>query len=326
MGRLRRDEDGFLVSARLVDRASGEQLWSEEFQTQPRAGRWSCSLDDISRVIAARVGAEHGVIVRALASERIALGQPGGVYGVLLRVHQFFLCRQLDDLIPTIEAVHWLTVREPQVALAWTSLSRLYLANQCFELSRLSTPLEKAIAAAYQGLLVEPASTRARCVLAAALLQKGECRAARDELEQALTLNGDSLVNREIMGWLLALAGDWDRGVGIMRDAMSRNAYCSPHVSHGLWANHLRRGEYAEAHLRAVEYRDSAFFWRDLMITCSLGLLGRIDEARLGATQLLLGKPGFQQRGRTLIGHLIKERALFERVETGLRNAGVTLD
>jgi adenylate cyclase len=325
MGRLRRDADGHLVGARLVDRTSGEQLWSDEFHTQPRTGLWSCSLDDIGRVIAARVGAEQGVIVRTLASQHIAHAAPGGAFGTLLRVHRLLLCRKIDEAIPTIEAVQRLTAREPEVALGWMYLSRLYVANHCFELSTLSTPLEKAIDAAYQGLLLEPASTRARCVLAAALFQKGELRAARDELEQALALNGDSLVNRELIGWLLALAGDWDRGVAVMRDAMSRNPYCLPHVNHGLWAHHLRRGEYAEAHLRALEYRDSAFFWRDLMITCSLGLLGRIDEARVSATQLLLAKPGFHERGRTLIGYFIKDRALSERIEIGLSKAGLRL-
>ena len=129
-----------------------------------------------------------------------------------------------------------------------------------------------------------------------------------------------------LLGWLLALCGDWERGVAVMRDAKARNPCCLPHVSHGLWADHVRRGEYAEAHLCAVEYRDSAFFWRDLMIACSLGLLGRIDEARLASAQLLFGKPGFQQRGRALVGHFIKDPALFERIEMGLRNAGVTLD
>jgi adenylate cyclase len=277
-------------------------------------------------VIAARVGSEHGVIIRTLASEHAGRERPGGPFGTLLGAYRFFLCRQIDSLIPTIAALRQLTDCEPQVALAWTYLARLYSTNHCFELSMLPTPLEKAIDAAYRGLLLEPASVRARCVLAAALLQKGELRVARDEVEQTLALNGDSLVNRELLGWLLALCGDWERGVAVMRDAKARNPCCLPHVSHGLWADHLRRGEYAEAHLCALEYRDSAFFWRDLMIACSLGLLGRIEEARLASTQLLFGKPGFQQRGRALVGHFIKDPTLLERIETGLRNAGVTLD
>ena len=76
--------------------------------------------------------------------------------------------------------------------------------------------------------------------------REGELQAARDEIEQALRLNPDSLAYREIIGWLMALSGDWERGMALMRDAMERNPYCLPHVKHGLWADHLRRGEFEQ--------------------------------------------------------------------------------
>ena len=56
-------------TARLVDRASGQQVWADEFHSAPRPERWSGSATDIGRVIAARIGAEHGVITRLLAGE-----------------------------------------------------------------------------------------------------------------------------------------------------------------------------------------------------------------------------------------------------------------
>jgi adenylate cyclase len=325
-GTVRRSEGEWNIVACLVDRSNGAQLWGDEYRTARPAPSDLAAVEDVARVIAASVGAEHGVIARLLASEHGA-GHPEVVnsVGAIASCYHFFLSRRVSEVRPTIDALQRVIVREPEVALAWNYLSRLYQVNYSFELTDLPTPIDKAISYAYQGVLLEPTGARIRCTLAAALLVKGEASAAREELEQALRLNARSLAYHETIGWLLALSGDWERGIAIMRDASARNPYCLPHVKHGLWANHLRRGEFDEAYTAALEYRDSSFFWRELMIACCLGHLGRLDEARTRGTELLGLKPGFAKRGRTLIGYYIKPPELRERVAEGLRKADVTL-
>jgi hypothetical protein len=123
----------------------------------------------------------------------------------------------------------------------------------------------------------------------------------------------------------MALLGSWERGITLMRSAMERNPNHLPHVYHGLWADHLRRGEYEEAYRAALEYRDPTFFWRSLMRACSLGHLRRTNEARAEVTELLRQKPSFPDRGRILIGRYIKAEDLQERVAEGLRKAGLVL-
>jgi adenylate cyclase len=325
-GTLRHSGDDCLIGARLIDRSTGQQLWSDEFHTSARAGRWSGSVLDIARVMAARIGSENGVIANALAAE-YAAGRldPSTPTGAIARCYHFFHSRQVPDLVPLFKSLEQLTARAPEFGLAWVYLARLCVANHSFELSPLQTPMNRAIPCAYQGVLLDPASARARCILATALILEGEVNAALDELEQALRLNPDSLAYREINGWLTALAGEWERGIAIMRESMERNPYFLPHVNHGLWADHLRRGEFEAAHRAALEYRDSAFFWRDLMIACSRGLLGRTTEARANVAELLQAKPHFRERGRTLIGHYIKPVELRELVVEGLAKADLVL-
>lgn len=326
-GSLRREADDYLISARLVDRTTGEQVWSEEYPTSAKPGRWSGGIDDIGRVIAARTGAEHGVIARLLASGfDVQLAEANTASSAIRCCYHFFFSRQVRELIPAIKALQRITAREPEIAMAWTYLARLYLVNYSFGLSDLPTPIEKAIYYAYQSVLLDPVGARGRCVLGAALLVKGELRAARDELDQALQLNTDSLAYREIIGWLMALAGDWERGMALMCNAMARNPYCLPQVKHGLWADCLRRSDFTGAYLAALEYQDSSFFWRELMTTCCLGHLDRLTEARASVADLLQAKPDFPQRGRTLIGYYIKSAELRERVVEGLHKAGLLLD
>jgi len=172
-------------------------------------------------------------------------------------------------------------------------------------------------------VLLEPASARTRCLMAAALLVKGELAAARRELDLALRLNNDSLAYREVIGWLLALVGEWDQGVALMRSALERNPYCQPCVSHGLWADAMRRGDFEAAYASALEYREPNFFWRELMITSALGQLQRAEDARASAAELLRARPQFAQRGRRLIAHYIKDDQVRATIVEGLRKAGL---
>jgi adenylate cyclase len=325
-GSLRREGDDCLVSAQLTDRTTGQQIWSDEYHTGKQHDRWVVRIEDVARIVAARVGAEQGVIARVLASEQSS--QPSESFrrfAPIVRCYRFLFFRHPDELRPAIEQLEDLTSREPDIAAAWTYLARLYLIDHSFEVSDRPPPIDKAIGCASQGVLLDPAGIRVRCVLAAALLVKGELEAARNELEQTLRISGDSLVYREIVGWLLALAGEWGRGIEIMHDTAQRNPYCLPHVKFGAWADHVRRGEYEQAYVAALEYQDTAFFWRSLMIASCLGHLDRLGEARASVDELLRAKARFAQRGRTLIGYYLKPAELRENVIEGLRRAGLDL-
>jgi tetratricopeptide (TPR) repeat protein len=188
----------------------------------------------------------------------------------------------------------------------------------------IPTPIDETITYAHRGVRVDPSNRRARCILASALMVKGELSAARAELEQALRLGNNSLVYLEIIGYLLTLLGD-DRGPGIIRAALERNPHCLPNGAFGLWFDFLRRGETKLAYQTALEYRDPTFFWRAVMRASSLGLLGRLDEAQVEVADLLRGKPDFGARGRTLIGYYIKPPEVMDLVVDGLEKAGLTL-
>ena len=313
-------------AARLVDCATGQQIWADEFHTEVHTGRWSGNAAEIGRVIAARIGSEHGVIARLLAGEQAARGFPAGDnFAAIARCQHFMFSHQVGALVPAIESLQQLTSRAPEIELGWTSLARLYLMNHTCELSSMFTPVEIAIGCANQSVLLEPASARTRCLMAMALLVKGELAAARREVEHALRLNSDSLAHREVIGWLLALTGDWEAGVPLMRDALARNPYCHPCVSHGLWADAMRRRDFEAAYAAAMEYRDPNFFWRDLMFASVLGHLGRLEEAAASALELVRAKPQFHHRGRRLIAHFIKGDELRDTIVQGLQKAGVAV-
>ena len=325
-GRLRQESGDLVVSAHLVDCATGEHVWGDDYHTTAQPGRWAGTLDDIARVIAARVGAEEGVVTQHLATERgrkkTAALTP---YDAMLVSYEFFLARNPETLAPALEALHQAVKADPGCGQAWTRLARVCLANYAFEVTSIPTPIDHTITYAQQGVRMDPSSRRARCILAAALLVKGELPSAREELEQALRLSNDSIVYLEVIGYFLTLAGDETRGPALIRAAFERNPHSLPNAMMGLWFDYLRRGETKLAYQTALDFRDPTFFWRAVMRASCLGLLGRTEEARVEVADLLEGKPDFGVRGRTLIGHYIKPPEVMDLVVGGLEKAGLAL-
>jgi tetratricopeptide (TPR) repeat protein len=163
-------------------------------------------------------------------------------------------------------------------------------------------------------------------VLAGAFLIKGELDAGLAETDKAYAINAESFTYLEWIGWLTMLLGRWERGAEITRRAIERNPHHIPVALHATWADHVRRGEHEAAYQVALRMSDAVFFWRALMRTSSLGLLGRAAEANQAASELLWSKPGFERRARALIGRYIKFPELVERIVEGLRAAGLTID
>ena len=187
------------------------------------------------------------------------------------------------------------------------------------------TPVEMAVGCANQSVLLEPASARTRCLMATALLVKGELGAARRELDLAMRFNSDSLAYREVIGWLMALTGDWDQGLALMRsDARSQSLLPALRESWFLGRCHAPR-RFRGGVCVALDYRDPNFFWRELMLPSSLGQLGRTEDAHASAAELLRAKPQFAHRGRRLIGHYIKTDELRATIFQGLNKAGVAI-
>jgi adenylate cyclase len=322
-GRVRGTRGDLRVSARLLDRTSGQQVWADEYD----GGLGKRSSEDVARVIAARVGAEEGVVVQLLAAERRgrAASEPTP-YDAFLRSYDFFLARDPEAFGPAVEALRKVVVSNPECGLAWTRLARLYMANHVFEATEMPTPLEDAVACAQCAVRVDPSDRSARCILASALLYKGELAAAQEQLDAALASSPESLAYLEIIAYLMILTGRSEQGEALSRSALERNPHCLPHVLFGLWTRHVARGEIDLAYRTALEYRDPTFFLRSVMRASCLGLLGRMAEAKVEIGELLSMKADFDRRGRVLLSYHIKFPEVMDPVVDGLAKAGLVLD
>ncbi len=322
--RLARDPGGPSANAMLVNRPTGAQVWAEAYRGGAEIG--DAFYEETARVVAARVASEQGIVAQGLwVEQRKRPPAEPTPYGAVLCSYRFFFNRDEADFVPAIEALESVVAAQPECGLAWVELARLYCANIANEYVPLETPVEQALAHAQRGVRLDPTGQRARSALAYALLLKGELALSRTEAQSVLSLNPNSLVYLESIGWLMTLAGDWERGPALVRKAMQRNPHHLQVAFHALWADHLRRDEFDAAYQAALRFSD-ALYWRPVMRACCLGHLGRRSEAMRDVGELLRFKPHFARRGRTLISRLVRLPDLLDRVVDGLAKVGIALD
>jgi tetratricopeptide (TPR) repeat protein len=205
-------------------------------------------------------------------------------------------------------------------------LARLYITNYALELFDVKTPVEEAVAYAEEGVRLDPANQRVRLIMAYTMLLKNDQPYGLAEAERALSLNPKSLLIMPHLGYLLTLLGDWERGPELIRRAIEFNPYYDVVVHYALWIDWIRRGDAEKAYAETLHFRTPLLFWDPLIKAASLGLLGRIDEGRREAENLLKLKPDFTNRGRVLIKNYIKFDNILDRMIEGLKKVGLSIE
>jgi len=326
-GSVHKDPSGIKVAVHLIDGKTGRQIFGEMHRARAEAPQLLALEEEIAGVIAVKVAGEHGVIAEALIPEsRHKPPSQLSTYESILRYYQYDRIISLETYLRALEALEAAAETEPECGQVWTLLARLYVDNISLEFSDLSTPLDKAVAFAEKGVLLNPASQRARICLARARMLANQIPAARAEAERALALNPHSFLFMDSLGYLFTLLGEWERGSALLRKAIRANPYCRPFVHYALWLDWFRQGEYDQAHLETLNLRMTGNFWEPLARAATLGQLGRTEEGEKAAAALLELKTDFPSRGRALIGHYIKFEDILERVVEGLRRAGVHVE
>ncbi len=326
-GSVHRDRAGIKVAVHLIDTTSGTQILGDMHRSEANAPELAAFQEEIARVVAVKVAGEHGIIADALSSE--SRDKPPSeltTHEAILRYYQYDLAVSRDTFLRALEALETAVKTEPDCGQLWSMLGRLYTANISLEHCDIDTPLDKAVALTERGVLLNPASQRARTWLAFARMLCNQVPAALAEAERALALNPNSLFFMDILGYLLSLLGEWERGPALLRKAIRLNPYYRPYVHYGLWGDHFRRKEYEQAYTESLNFRMTGNFWEPLAQAATLGQLGRIEEGRKPAELLLKLKPDFPSRGRILIGYFAKFEELLESVTEGLHNVGVRMD
>jgi adenylate cyclase len=325
-GSIRKETRLIKIIVRLVDTASGLQVWGDQYQRQLKPAKLIALQEEIAQKVAAKIGGDYGIIPRNLSKEsRKKPPESLDTYEASLRFYNYLNVMTPETFEETLCVLEQAVTRESECGLAWSQLATLYCINYALQPSPLKTPFEKALVFVTKGVALDPQNQFVRV----AKVNLHFLRKERDlfllEAEKALALNPNSPFNIGYLGWALALYGEWDRGLAILGKGMELNPHYPGWFRMAPYCYFYHQSRYTEALQEAHHFQMPQFFWDPLMRAAALGQLGRDPEAAQALTELLAVKPDFPPQARFLIGCQVKSPSLVEGLLDGLRLAGLKI-
>lgn len=323
-GSIRRYKMGIRVTVNLTDSETRQQIWADTYDSDLEPFQLADFEEEVARLIAAKIVGERGIIIRTLFIDS-KRRKPSELktYEAILRYYQYDWTLDPVNFASALQALERAVHIEPECGQVWSMLARLYANAYSLDHPGFETALKKALAFAEEGARLTPDSQRARAILALVRMFANELPAARRDIEMALVLGPNSLFMLDGIGYLMTLLGEWEKGRALIEKVIKLNPFYNPLVHYAVWMDCLRQEDFEGSYAEAMSLRRPAVFWYPLAKAATLGLLGRDDEGKQFAENLLKLKPNFPSRGRVLIGHYIKFEEIVERVVEGLRRSGL---
>ncbi|WP_437586221.1 hypothetical protein [Sorangium sp. So ce1000] len=317
-GSVRLVRSALRVTVKLHDTGRGIQVWGRTFDRFDVDDRLFAIEDEIAREIATLLVSLPLGAIHAIESEERSVHHPRSSYEVLLRFPRWlatfdrdlqaeladhcarFLARDPDDGVLLVYSSFF------QVLSSWTAAGRDYDVRQAEDHARRAVALEPKLANAHQ-------------VLAFVLLDAGDGLGALAEAEIALRLGGPLMLT----GFLLALAGDWERGTAILRKHQGWTKRYPGAIHHALALDACRRGDYAAALIEAESIAPLHLAWSALDRAVALARLGRFADARVAAGELAAVLPAVTRNPRAVVSRVTADKALVDDLVEALALAGL---
>jgi TolB-like protein/Flp pilus assembly protein TadD len=317
VGELQRRRRGLEVRARLLEADSEQVLWSMRFHGP--LGDVFAFQDEVSEVVVTNLAAE----VRAAELRRAADGAPAklSAYGLVLR-GQFLTHRYRRDANGQARLLFERARKlDPGYGRSYAALSRTFNLDWRYAWSEdPSTSLDRALQLAELAIEYDPFDARGHAEVGFASLCRKQHDAALAALERAIELNPNDADILAEMGDALTSVGENERAIESLTRAMRLNPLYPDWYLWYLGSVYFHLADYAKAIQTVMRMRDPTEARR--LLAASHAYLGRMEEARHHAAQLMKAHPNFSiDHWRTVPP--FKDPEPLERLIEGMRKAGL---
>lgn len=311
-GSLHRLGERVRITVRLVDAVTRAQLWSEAFD---------CPLVDIvsvpERITGSIVSTLYDRVESALLDRSRRKPAPAA-YECLLRGIRHLRGYESDDNQRAVELFQQAVDLDPDyaLALAYRGFADVVLHNyDDAPTDVLARARDRAMAA----VRMEPENSRCHWLLGLVLGYSGDLQAEERHYLRALALNPNDANILATYAGLLAALGRVDEGLDRMREAMRRNPYHPEWYWVDLAIIFYIARRYEDA-LEAYRQRTNPGYWVMSRIAACYAQLGRMEEARAAAADVLRMKPDFSILRLRRAGWTESD---VEHIREGMRKAGL---
>jgi adenylate cyclase len=323
-GSIRKDAKTVKIDLHVVDTQNGQRVWGEHYCRELKADSLIALQEEIARQVAARIGSLYGLILQTLSREsRRKPPESFETYDAFLQFYHHVTIMSPQTFAETLKVLKHAVARDPDSGLAWSLLAFLYGQSYALQFSPIDFPLEQALVAAQKGALLEPQNQLVRAALAQMYFFRNERRLFLLEAETALALNPNAPAIIGFLGWLLALYGEWERGLAILKKGRELNPHYPGWFHLAPFFYYYLHERFEEAYQEARAFQMPQLFWDPLLRAAALGWLGREKEGAGALAELLLLRPDFPAAGPFLISCYAKFPDLIEGLLDGLRQASL---
>jgi TolB-like protein/Flp pilus assembly protein TadD len=311
------------LNVRVIDVETGGHLWAETFDRQLTTDNIFDIQDDLTSRIVATVADANGVLARSMASTlRDRAAEDLSLDELVLRYFAWSQNFRADEHAFLRAAFEQQLEKEPSHALAWACLAGLYEQEHASGLNPLPQPASRARKAAERSVELDPTCQQGWRQLAMRCQFERDMNGLRAAAEQTIQLNPLSSA-AAYMALLLALAGDWDRGMFLIRRAIDLNPQHLNSIHLVVSLDHYRRGEYEDALAELKRANLPNFVGTPLMWAAVSGQLGRIAEARTAFDALRRTHPAYvdPEKARAFWAGWAWEEDLIEQLLDGFLKA-----
>jgi serine/threonine-protein kinase len=324
-GRVRRLGPKLRATVQLIERETGAQLWGEIYDRDLDAGGAFEVVDGITDRVIATVADPYGVLVRALTevASTKSLSQLTPYEAVLL--YYYFHQRPIPDAhLLARNALERAVVQEPRNADAWACLAYLYLDEDRHGFNPRADALTRALDAARKAINIDPTSANAHRALAEVNFFRGDREGFQTAADRAIQLNRRDGTTVAMLGCLMSVCGQEERGVALAEGAMALNAHHPGWYRFGTFFGELRRGEFDGALLTAQRINMPGYFFAVMILAAAQAAVGNTVAARAARDDLVAMFPTVDRDGIMLVRKWLRwSPETFGRFVDNLVTAGV---
>jgi TolB-like protein len=326
-GSVRQEGDLLRISPRLIDGASGTQIWTGSFDEASRSADRLSMQERVGTRIAAIVTNPFGPMyeneIARLSSVSV---EQLDSYGCILQFRAY--AKSLDPIAHERSRRCFLRVIDegPQPSQIWAGLALVYQHEFWYDYNSQGTgdSLQRAREAARTALDIDGQNLLANLAMAGVRYSTGDLDgfAAMADRALARSQNPGALAQ---LGFLMTLAGSPERGLALLDEANAAVPNIPSWYQVAYSFNALLRGDDEQALDRALQADSPQWFAAPMAAAAAAGLAGRGDIATRSIDRLLLTEPDFARQGLTRLDRWIRDPRLRARIVEGLKAAGLDL-
>jgi len=156
-------------------------------------------------------------------------------------------------------------------------------------------------------IALDPQCALGRMARALVHFRRGETASLLREAELALELSPASVTGRALMGHLLLLSGEWDTGLGWVREARNRGVHLPGYLALGPCLERLVRAADPRGALAEAERLEAPTWLAQLLLAACLSDLGRTVQARRALSRALTAEGGAEKRLERRLAEVIRD-------------------